>query len=93
MQVKNFYKNFAKFNSKLVECKENPFNLGDIVINNNTKNISVVVSTINNAEINSDQFGIESTINLSLATLDEVKKYRNNLLHLITKKDLFYNSL
>lgn len=80
------HKKFALFDYISVECN-NPFKLGDVVIkrkeynsNEEINEIGVVLQIHDDTELRTDMFGNESISMLELATEEEIKKYRPEIL-------------
>jgi hypothetical protein len=79
------HKNYALFNYVSVEC-ENPFKLGDVVIKPNDwdgtecNEIGVVIQIHDENELRTDMFGNEDISMLRMATDEEIKNFRKNLI-------------
>jgi len=78
-------KKYALFDYVSVECN-NPFKLGDVVIKTNDwdgtecNEIGVVIQIHNENELRTDMFGNEDISMLRMATDEEIKNLRKNLI-------------
>lgn len=76
LKVKNHLK-FSRFNYDSEQTKD--ISLGDIVIKNNQ--IGVVIQTFADGDFRTDMYGISDNLDSKPATLEQVAKFRPNLLN------------
>lgn len=86
MKVKD-YKKFAKFNyTSNLDC-ENIFSLGEIVINKDNE-IGVILQIHDDFDLRTDMFGNECITNLQVATIEQIKKFRFDLIKYIDASEI-----
>ena len=76
MNIKN-YKDYAAFDYEQSECPN--YNLGDVVINDSNE-IGIIIQIHDEDEYRTDEFGNVSSSEIRMATDEEIKKYRPNIL-------------
>lgn len=78
MKVKD-YRDYALFDYNSIVGKQDDFQLGDIVINDENK-IGVIIQVHEPSEFRVDMFGNCGSDEIRLASEEEVKEYRLELL-------------
>jgi hypothetical protein len=86
MKVQN-YKEFACFDYNQYPQKEHIFELGEVVINEENE-VGVIIQLHEDLDYRTDMFGNCSESEIRLATLDEIKNYRFDILIMLMNEEI-----